>query len=121
MSSYEKHLEKYEMFLKDARNETVSEPTRIEAIFEACFHLIEAVAAKNSIHINKHQLVRNILENNKEIFRENTENLWRAFQEIENQIRPGQVYGGAVNGEALKRAFELLNTIKDICNKILRI
>jgi hypothetical protein len=117
MSSFEIHIKKYHMFLKDAINEQNSEPTRIEAFFEATFHLIEAVTAKYRIHINKHKLVRNVLELNKEIFGEDTEKVWRAFQEIENQIRPGQAYGGAINGEALERTKELTGVVKNICEK----
>jgi len=118
MSSLETHLKKYKLFLKDAENKENSEPTRIESYFEAVFHLIEAVAAKHRIHINKHQLVRSVLENNKEIFEGNTENIWRAFQEIENQIRPEQAYGGAINGEALKKTKELVSVIINICRNI---
>lgn len=105
------------MSLKDAANEQNSEPTRIEALFEAAFHLIEAVAAKHRIHVNKHKLVRDFLEHNAAIFGENTESVWRAFQEIENQIRPGQAYGGAIDGEALKRAKELVGIIREICER----
>jgi hypothetical protein len=117
MSSFEIHIRKYRMFLRDATNEQNSEPTRIEAFFEAAFHLIEAVAAKNRIHINKHKLVRDALELNKEIFGDDSERIWRAFQEIENQIRPGQAYGGAINGEALERTRELVEIITSLCEK----
>jgi len=121
MASFEIHLNKYKMFLRDAENEQNSEPTRIEAYFEAVFHLIEAVAAKNRIYINKHQLVRKVLEENGNIFGENTAKLWRTFQEIENQIRPGQAYGGAINGEALEQTKELAGIIQNICEKFLTI
>jgi phenylpyruvate tautomerase PptA (4-oxalocrotonate tautomerase family) len=105
------------MFLKDATNEQNSEPTRIEAFFEAAFHLIEAVAAEHRIHVNKHKLVRDVLKLNKEVFGEDTEKVWRAFQEIENQIWPGQAYGGAINGEALERTRELVEVIRGLCEK----
>jgi hypothetical protein len=117
MSSFEIHIRKYRMFLKDATNEQNSEPTRIEAFFEAAFHLIEAVTAEHRIHINKYKLVRDVLELNKGVFGENTEKVWRAFQEIENQIRPGQAYGGAINGEALERTRELVEAIRSLCEK----
>jgi hypothetical protein len=105
------------MFLKDAMNEQNSEPTRVDAFFEAAFHLIEAAVARHRIHINKHQLVRKILERNKNIFEDATDKVWRAFQEIENQIRPGQAYGGAINGEALERTMELVALIQKVCEK----
>lgn len=115
MSSHEIHTKKYGMFFKDAENEKNSEPTRIEAYFEASFHAIEAASAQHKVHINKHQLVRNLLEKHDKIFGEDTEKIWRAFQEIENQIRPGQAYGGAVNGEALRRTQELASLIIKLC------
>lgn len=120
MSSFAIHTKKYKMFLKDAENEENSQPTRIEAYFEACFHLIEAVAAQKRLHINKHQLVRKVLEENESVFGENTENIWRSFQKIENQIRPGQIYGGAIDGEALKNTKRLASVIEEVCNTILR-
>lgn len=118
MSSLEIHMQKYSLFLRDAGNKENSSPTKIEAYFEAMFHLIEAIAAKNRIHINKHQLARSALEESK-IFKEDTEKVWRAFQEIENQIRPGQAYGGAINGEALRRTEKLVAVIEDACKKFL--
>ena len=120
MAYFEKHIEKYELFKKDAENETVSEPTRINAYFEAAFHLIEAVCAKYDVHINKHQNVRSILEQKKEIFKEDTELVWRKFQLLENQIRPGQLYGGKINGEELKRAKETFAAIKKLGDKIIQ-
>ena len=119
MSSFEIHLRKYRMFHKDAENVKNSEPTRIMSYFEAAFHMIEAVAAKHRLHINKHQLARDILEGNKDIFKDDTEKVWRAFQEIENQIRPGQAYGGAIDGEALERTKELVSVIENACKRIL--
>ena len=56
MTSFEKHIEKYKLFLKDAENKSVSHMSRIEAYFFASFHLIEAVIAKNGKHINKHTM-----------------------------------------------------------------
>lgn len=112
MSSLETHLEKYLMFRNDAEIQAVSAPLRIEAYFYAAFHLIEAAAATQAVHINKHQKTRKILEENPAVFSGETETVWRAFQEIENQIRPGQVYGGAVNGGKLVKAQELFGRIE---------
>jgi hypothetical protein len=118
MASYEKHMEKYELFKKDAENETVSHMSRIEAYFFASFHLIEAVMAKHGKHINKHTILRSVLVENSDIFKENVDEVWRSFQTIENQIRPGQEYGGKINGEELKRAKAFFEKIKRICDKI---
>lgn len=120
MASFEIHIRKYDLFTADALNEQNSPPTRIEALFEACFHLIEACAAKEGVHINKHQLVRPTLLGHQAILGEGTEQVWRAFDELQNQIRPGQAYGGRINGEALKRAEQIAATIKEACDKVLR-
>ncbi len=116
MTSYEKHIEKYGLFKKDAENETVSHMSRIEAYFSASFHLIEAVMAKHEKHINKHTMVRSILTK-EDIFEGNTDAIWRSFQTLENQIRPGQEYGGKINGEELKKAKELFDEIEKICKE----
>jgi len=118
MASYETHFEKYELFKKDAENETVSHMSRVEAYFFASFHLIEAVMAKHDKHINKHTMVRSVLVENSDIFKENADEVWRSFQTIENQIRPGQEYGGKIKGEELKRAKAFFNKIKRIYDKI---
>ncbi|MBW8002908.1 MAG: hypothetical protein FVQ80_12950 [Planctomycetes bacterium] len=120
MAGFDTHKEKYEMFKKDAGNEAISIPTRIEAYFNACFHMIEANVANMGIHINKHQLVRSILEKNSQIFGDQTEKVWRTFQEIENQIRPGQIYGSVIDGKKLQRTKELFRAIEKICGDSLK-
>ncbi len=120
MSSFEIHKKKHELFKKDAENKDNSHMTRIDAYFEACFHLIDACAALFDIHINKHQNVRKITEENEEIFGKDTQLIWNKFQELENKIRPGQAYGGRINGEQLKKAEEISKTIFNICNAVIR-
>jgi hypothetical protein len=115
MSDFNSHKEKYLMFKHDAENEDNSIPTRIEAYFNALLHLIESKASEFGIHIEKHQKVRLIIGNNQKIFKENTEKVWRSFQEIENQIRPGQIYGGAIDGKRLVRTKELFRIVESIC------
>ena len=120
MVSQDVHLQKYMMFKRDAENEQNSIPTRIEAIFEACFHLIEACMAKDGLHINKHTNVRSMITEHDSAFGESSEAVWRAFQELENQIRPGQAYGGRIDGPQLQRAQEIMNKIEDVCNTVLQ-
>ena len=86
--------------------------------FLACYPrnpLIEACAARHNVHIHKHQRVRSILEENPEVFEGKTDAIWRAFQKIENQIRPGQIYGGKMDGKALQKAKKLFEEIEEIC------
>lgn len=121
MSVFEKHYSKYNMFKTDGENEDLSVPMRIEAYFYASFHLIEAVAANHGLHIEKHQKVRAAVEGNPEVFGEEGEGIWRAFLEIERHIRPGQVYGGVVDGEKLERTSKLFRTVEDICGNLLEV
>jgi hypothetical protein len=116
MTSRDVHLQKYKLFKRDAENEENSVPTRIEATFEACFHLIEACMAKDGLHINKHNQVRSMITEHGDVFGENSEMVWRAFQELENQIRPGQTYGGRINGPQLKRAQDIMERVEGVCN-----
>lgn len=117
MATFDIHKEKYTMFKRDAEDKENSIPTRIEAYFNASFHLIESRTSNFGIHIDKHQNVRTMLEKNHQIFRDDTERVWRAFQEIENQIRPGQIYGGAINGKKLNRTIELFRIIETVCGE----
>ena len=118
VSDSNSHKEKYLMFKHDAENEGNSIPTRIEAYFNASFHLIESKASEFGIHIQKHQNIRSMLEKNNQIFREGTEKVWKAFHEIENQIRPGQIYGGLIDGEKLQKTKELFQIMETVCGVI---
>jgi uncharacterized protein (UPF0332 family) len=120
MASQSVHVEKYRLFKRDAQNEENSIPTRIEAIFEACFHLIEACMAKERLHINKHSRVRSMVTEHENVFGEDSDKVWRAFQELENQIRPGQAYGGRIDGPQLERAQDIMKEIEDVCNTVLQ-
>ncbi|MFH1510726.1 MAG: hypothetical protein ABIF10_03465 [Candidatus Woesearchaeota archaeon] len=118
MTSFEIHTKKYELFRKDAENKENSDMTRINAYFEACFHLIEACAAIRDIHINKHQEVRKASEQY-DIFGEKTRDMWNRFQELENRIRPAQSYGGRINGEQLAKAKAIATEIFCTCEPII--
>jgi len=120
MSGFELHIEKYNLFKKDAENETVSHPSRIDAYFAAAYQLIEACMSKYGLHINKHKMVRAMLTQEERVFKSDTETVWRKFQLLENQIRPGQAYGGKINGEELKRAKRVFEEIEKICEKALK-
>jgi len=76
MASQSVHLEKYKLFKHDAQNEENSIPTRIETIFEACFHLIEVCMAKESLHINKHSKVRSMVTGHDNVFGRDSDKVW---------------------------------------------
>jgi len=119
MSTFEKHKELYENFKKDAEKIDLYVGTQVEAYFLAAFHLIETCAAKEMVHINKHQLVRKSLENNKNIFQDKTEDIWRNFQTIENKIRPKFVYGASWRQIDIEEVKVCFKKIEKICLEIL--
>src|SRR5467141_3254335 len=58
MTSRSRHLAQYEDFKKGAELDANPPQLRVEAIFLAIFHLIDACAASHNVHVNKHQRVR---------------------------------------------------------------
>ncbi len=92
MSTFNTHKELYLKFKQDAARVELYAGTRVEAYFLSAYHLIEAVAALKRVHINKHQKVRSVLQVEEHIFEKDTEALWKAFQRIENQLRPKFAY-----------------------------
>ncbi len=119
MSNEATHRQKYEGFRADAEIHAQFIPTRIEAYFQASFHLIEIVAARQNIHIDVHKRVRRILESNPDLFSAHTEVIWRAFQRLENNVRPGQIYGGAIDGPQLRETQRLFYQIEEVCLEVL--
>ena len=119
MGSYDDHFKLYTNFKKDAENQDNYEGTRVEAYFLSAYHLIECCAAKDRIHINKHQKVRAVLTDNPSIFKEDTEEVWRNFQRIENQLRPKFAYALKWTPVDMYEVKENFKDIKDICTKVL--
>jgi len=105
----------YETFKKDAENANNSKQSRVEIYFLSIFHLIEACAAKHNIHINKHQRIRNILEENTDIFKDKTDNVWRTFQTIETRLRPKFSYGFSWTDEDFNELISLYEKLENIC------
>lgn len=120
MSQYQVHKKKYLKFKKDAENEDLFVPTRIEAYFNSMFHLIDGIAALHSVHVDVHKNLRKVLENNPDIFGEDTRTVRSNFIKLERDIRPGQVYGSPINGEKIKEAQEIVSKIEEICLKDLK-
>lgn len=119
MGSYDNHFELYKRFKKDAENENNFEGTRVETYFLSAYHLIETVAAKERIHINKHQKVRAVISENSFIFQEGTETIWRCFQRIENQLRPKFAYAFSWTSEDMMEVVRNFNRIEKICLEVL--
>lgn len=119
MGDIENHLKLYQRFKADAENDKLFEGTRAEAYFLSAYHLIEACAAKERVHINKHQRVRQVLEDNLFILGKGTEPVWRAFQTIENQLRPKFSYGFSWTPKDIEEVIELFRTIESTCLEVM--
>lgn len=119
MGSYDDHFILYKNFKKDAENQDIYEGTRVEAYFLSAYHLIDGCASKYRIHINKHQRVRAVLMDNPSIFKENTEDVWRNFQRIENQLRPKFAYALKWTPADMNLVKESFKDIEDVCLKVL--
>ncbi|MHA1439420.1 MAG: hypothetical protein ACTSPD_17755 [Promethearchaeota archaeon] len=115
MGTLENHKKLYQNFKKDAENEDNSETSRAELYFLSIFHLIETCAAKQRIHINKHHKVRKMLEENPTIFENQTEAVWRLFQNIENRLRPKFTYGFSWNSDDFNKLKEFYYDLEKIC------
>lgn len=120
MGTFENHFKLYEKFRHDAENKDNYEGTRVEAYFLSAYHLIEACAAKERVHINKHQRVRDVLEENKYIFNEDTSVVWKRFQFIETQKRPKFAYSMAWSDEDMEEVIEAYDKIVGACRRRLK-
>lgn len=119
MTGRAQHLSQYEDFKRGAGLEANPPQLRVEAMFLAVFHLIDACAATHSVHINKHQRVRHELERNPTIFGDRTEEVWIAFQDIEARLRPKFVYGKSWGPRDFEAVFERAARIEALCREAL--
>ncbi len=115
MGSKKNHFKLYEKFKNDAENIDNFEGTRVEAYFLSAYHLIESCAAHERVHINKHQHLRSMLTKNDFIFKDNTDEIWKNFQKIENQLRPKFAYGFSWTKTDMNNVKTCFKTIEQIC------
>ena len=115
MATFEMHMEQYSAFKKSADSPGVTPQGRVEMLFLAAYHLIDACAAKKGQHINKHQNVRRELEKNPLILGERTGKVWRAFNDLQGDCRSRFVYGGRWTKEDLRIALDAFGTIELLC------
>ena len=115
----ETHLHKYRKFKEEGKRAKYP-PSKIENYFLSSFQLIEAVVhLKSGKHIQKHQKIRKILESNPFIFKDDTEKVWRSFQDLENRVRVATSYGSRDNGDLLKEAKEKFEIIENLCGDLI--
>lgn len=80
----------------------------IDLAHSAAMHLIEAMLARDSVHVQKHSMLPRVL-------RERGQNdLAGLFEEIE-AMRGIRKYGKAGNGEQAERVITILGQIKELC------
>ena len=113
------HLGQYKDFRRGADLEANPPALRVESLFLALFHLIDACAAGKNVHIDKHKIVRRELQANPSIFGARTREVWSLFQDIESRLRPKFVYGRNWKQEDLEAAFEKAAQIEEICREVL--
>jgi len=120
MASQDAHLAQYRLLREDAFRESNSLPTRVETLFLAAYHLVDACAARENVHIGKHQHVRRELSENDRIFGARTEAVWREFQELETRIRPKFIYGTKWTEGDFPKALAVFGTLERLCLEVLR-
>jgi len=120
MTTLDRHLAQYRAFKETADLPGASPQGRVELLFLAAYHLIDACAAKGGQHINKHQNVRRELERNPIILGERTGRVWRAFNDLQGDSRAKFVYGGRWTERDLAEAVRSFETVERLCLEALR-
>lgn len=120
MATFERHMAQYKAFKDMADLPDATPQGRVELLFLAAYHLIDACAAKNGQHINKHQNVRRELETNPRILSEHATRVWRAFNELQGEFRSKFVYGGRWTEKDLAEAVRSFEIVEQLCLEVLR-
>ncbi len=120
MATFERHLTQYKAFKETADLPGAAPQSRVELLFLAAYHLIDACAAKRGQHINKHQNVRSELERNSIILGDRTDRVWRAFNDLQGDFRAKFVYGGRWTEKDLAGAVRSFETVERLCLEVIR-
>jgi len=115
----EAHRQKYRLFKDDALREQSSKAIRMEALFLAAFHLIEACAARRRAHIGKHQRVRAELEADPDILGAASRSVVAAFRVLERDLRPKFLYGESATEEDFALALRTFAELERACLEVL--
>jgi hypothetical protein len=119
MAQLRVHLAKLKTLRTDGLREDISAELRVEALFLAAYQAVEAAAARVNVHVGKHQNVRRELEANAAIFGDQTDAVWRAFQDLETRIRPKFIYGQSWTRSDLLEAIRLFKVIESHAKAVL--
>ena len=113
-------MAQYDAFKATANLPGATPQSRVELLFLAAYHLVDACAAKRGQHINKHQNVRSELEKNPVILGERTDRVWRVFNDLQGDFRAKFVYGGGWTEKDLAAAIRSFETVERLCLEALR-
>ena len=113
------HLRKYRTFKADAQRAEVSNAIRMEALFLAAYHLIDACAARRRAHIDKHQRVRAELEADPDILGAATKDVVAAFRVLERDLRPKFLYGDSATDGDFALALGTFAQLERSCLEVL--
>ncbi len=119
MAQLSVHLTKLKTLQSEGLRDDISPELRVEALFLASYQAVEAAAARINVHIGKHQNVRRELEANTEVFGDRTDEVWRAFQDLETRIRPKFIYGQSGSKSDLAEAIRLFRVIESRTKEVL--
>ena len=118
MSSLETHLRKAREFREGASK--VDEPgLLVEAWFLSAYHFIEACAARQRLHIQKHQRVPDELQRNPAILGPHTSTVVDAFRYLDYHARAKFVYGDSGTQADLAKARKSFEAIESVCREVL--
>lgn len=119
MSSFETHLRKARAFRDSVAK--IDEPAvLVEVWFLSAYHFIEACAAKQRVHIQKHQRVPDELGRNPAILGLRSAAVAEAFRYLDYTARVKFVYGDTGTKADLDKARKSFETIKAACEEVLR-
>lgn len=119
MSRLETHIAKYKEF-KSAAEATDSPAAKVEMWFLSAYHLVEACAAKERVHILKHQKVPGELRRSPAILGAATKAVAEAFEYLDHDARAKFVYGSGGSAADLAKAQKSFETIESRCLGVLR-
>jgi hypothetical protein len=115
MGTLERHLAQYRAFKNTADLPGAEPQARVELLFLAAYHLIDACASLKKVPINKHQLVGRELDANPELLGEATAEVREAFVFLERTSRVRFVYGGRWGASDLEEALSRFETVESRC------
>lgn len=118
MSSLETHRRKAEAF-RDAAAKIDEPGLLVETWFLSAYHFIEACAAKQRVHIQKHQRVPDELDRNPTILGPRSSVVAKAFRYLDHRARAQFVYGDSGTKADLAKARRHFETIASACTEVL--